>query len=107
MSTTVRTNNVPRDIIDACELTPREREPFDYLDWSAIDAGEDSASFFRYRGEVYDLGEFMANLRETGGTTGGPDLAGWDGYMADSYFSAIVVRFVGDGERVVVGLAIA
>jgi len=104
----IKTNNVPRDVIDAYELTTDEREQFDYLDWAAIERGEDSASFFRYRGEVYDLGEFVANMRDTGGgTTGTGDLSAWDGFMADSFFSAIVVRYVDNFERVVVGLALS
>lgn len=104
MPVIIITNNVPRYTIDAHELTDAERAEFDYLDWPAIDAGEESATFFRYRGDLYDLEEFMANLRETGGTrrTGGLD--GWDGYMADSYYSAIIVKLADDcGESVIVG----
>ena len=47
------------DVVYDCELTPDERKQFDYLDWDAIDAGTDSASFVRHRGELYDLGSFM------------------------------------------------
>lgn len=104
----VITNNVPRLLIDGYDLTPRERGEFDYIDWTGIDAGSESATFFRYRGQLYDLGEFMANLRETGGTRQTGDLAGWDGYMSDTFFSAIVVKFVpGDDDRVIVGLALS
>ena len=93
----IRTNNVPRDVIDACELTPAERTEFDYLNWPAIDAGRDSASFFRYRGQVYDLGEFMrADVGH------GSPFARWDGYTNDSFFSGTLVRFVENGERVIV-----
>jgi hypothetical protein len=34
---TVKTNNVPRLLIDAYELSEKERAEFDYLDWEAID----------------------------------------------------------------------
>jgi hypothetical protein len=99
----VTTNNVPRPIVDAWELSASEREQFDYIDWEAIDAGNDSASFFRYRGTPYDLGEFSANYGITRGS-GLPDyLSGWDGYMAESAFSAIVVRYSEDYEYVIVG----
>lgn len=91
------TNNVPRLLIDAYELTEREREQFDYLDWRAIDAGEDGVTFFRYRGRLYSLSEFMRT-----------DLAGWDGIATDSFFSGTVVRFLPDDEdRVVVGTVLA
>lgn len=94
MSVTVRTNNVPRDLIYAYELTASEREQFDYLDWQAIDDGRDGATFFRYKGEVYDVGQFMRFDNPT---------SLWEGHCADSYFSATVIRFVEDGERVIVG----
>ena len=101
MSITVRTNNVPRDVIDAWELTADERAEFDYLDWPAIERGEDSASFFRYKGELHDLGEFMVWDNPASPTRGN-----WDGFRSDSFFSGLVVRYV-DDERVVVGLVMS
>lgn len=93
MSRTI-TNNVPRPLIDASELTERDREDFDYLDWPAIDEGSDSATFFRYRGQLYSLDQF---------TRGGPG-AEWDGYASDSAFSAVAIRLVpGDTDRIIVG----
>lgn len=94
----VRTNNTPRDVIDGSQLTPAERAKFDYLDWPAIEAGTDSALFFRYRGTVHDMSEFMR-------TTGELADAGWQGYSSDSYSSATVIRITDDGEGVVVGYA--
>lgn len=102
MTVTVITNNVPRDIIDAWQLTPAERAEFDYLDWPAIEAGSDSASFFRYRGDLYDLGEFSR-----WSTAPDAELRRWDGYMGESFFSALVVRFANDNESVVVGRALS
>lgn len=93
----ITTNNVPRDILDGFELTPKEREEFDYINWDAIERGEDSASFFRYKGEVYDLGEFT-----TWNNPSSP-MTGWDGMQSDTFFSGILVRYTDDFERVVVG----
>jgi hypothetical protein len=84
------TNNVPRLIIDAYELTEDERAQFDYLDWNAIDDGRDSATFTRYRGALIDLGEYVVT-----------DLADWDGIHHDSYFSGTLVRFTDDHDHVV------
>ena len=95
---TVITNNVPRDIIDAWELTEAERKVFDYLNWDAIQKGEDSASFVRYKGELYDLGDFMrvGDMR--------PFDKKWDGYISDTFFSGILVRYYGmESEAVVMG----
>lgn len=95
---TIITNNVPRFTVDAYELTLEERKEFDYLNWEAIEKGEDSATFFRYKGEVYDLGEFQVSR----GMPGFSPLCNWDGYHNDSFFSGIVVRYV-DDESIVVG----
>ncbi len=91
------TNNVPRDVVEAYELTAAERAEFDYMDWDAIERGEDSASFFRYKGTTYDLGEFL----RWDGVPFSP-LARWDGYQSDSFFSGILVRYCEDFERVIV-----
>lgn len=95
---TITTNGVPRDVIDAIYLNADERAEFDYVNWDAIDRGEDSASFVRYRGELYDLGEF-----EAWDNPDSPTRQGWDGVRTESYFSGLVVRYVDDSERVIVG----
>ena len=94
----IRTNNIPRFTIGAYELSPAEQEEFDYLDWDAIEAGSDSATFFRFKGQLYDLGEFLLTGQFVAGFPNG-----WDGYYSDSYFSGTLVRFTDNGERVVVG----
>lgn len=79
----IRTNNVPREIIDGWQLTEKEREQFDYIDWDKIEEGSDSASFFRYKGELYDLHEFMpAPYPE------------WNGYQSWSFSNGLFVKFV-------------
>jgi hypothetical protein len=96
----IKTNHVPRLVIDDYQLTEAERQDFDYLDWPAIERGEGSAEFFRYRGTLYDLGEFMttATLSATS------PFSEWDGYMTDSFFSGIVIKYnAPDYDRVVVG----
>jgi hypothetical protein len=90
------------DLIDACELTPDERAEFDYLDWPAIDAGTDSATFFRRNGELHDLGNFMRT--EPGGEL---HRLGYHGFAADSFFSGIAVHLDPDGESVISALVMA
>jgi hypothetical protein len=85
-------------MLDSCEITPSERAEFDYLDWSALDAGEDSASFVRYLGRVYDLGEF------TRVEPASVELTDWHGIAPDSFFSATLVRFTDAyGDSVIMG----
>jgi len=101
----ITTNNLPRFTIDAYELTPAERAEFDYLDWSSYgdplqadwtpSKSADDATFFRYRGTLYDLGEFLA-------CPAGMFPDGWQGYTSDSFFSGLLVRYV-DDETIVVG----
>jgi hypothetical protein len=99
---TIRTNNVPRDVIEAYELTAEERAQFDYIDWPAVDRLEESPQFFRYKGELHDLGEFMVWDNPASPTRGE-----WDGFRSDSYFSGLAVRYVDDGERVVVAMVMS
>ncbi|MEU4534374.1 hypothetical protein AB0G15_05865 [Streptosporangium sp. NPDC023825] len=94
------TNNVPRDVIYANELSQKDREEFGYHDWEKIDAGEESPEFFRYRGTLYDLSQFSRTDRNG-------NLSDWNGCSADSAFSATLVRYVENGERVIVGTYIA
>lgn len=90
---TVITNNVPRDVLWGLELSEKERAEFDYLNPDELDY----ATFFRYKGEVYDLGEFM-RIDEPVSSI----FKGWDDYSSDSFFSGLIVRYVGD-DQVVVG----
>ncbi len=111
----VRTNNIPRDVINAWELSAEERAEFDYLDWPAIDDGRDSRDFFRYRGQLYDLGDFLRIIppgseRRHPTECDSRQFQGWDGYQSDSYFSGLLIRWARDErgepdfERVIVGL---
>jgi hypothetical protein len=100
----ITTNNVPRFTVDARELTSAERKRFDYLDWDAIECGKESATFIRYKGETYDLDEFMTT------TSGWPEfspLRKWDRYLPDTYFSGILIRYSVDCESVVVATYLA
>ena len=101
MNWKVITNNRPRDILHWSALTAKEQGEFDYL---MIDEDGHTrafeASFFRYRGVVYDLGEFM---RWTSPNSPEKAAGCWDGFQSDTYFSAIVVRYVDQYEHVIVG----
>ncbi len=91
----ITTNNVPRWTIGDYCLTEEERKEFDYLDWPAIDAGNNSACFFRYKGRLYDIGD-MPRVDHSYG------MEGWDAYHSDSAWSGILIKLVGD-EKIVVG----
>lgn len=103
MATTIQTNNVPRFTLDWHDLTAKEQREFDYLD---TDDKRYETHFVRYRGWVYDLGEFMRVESGFGGSSGNGAFHGWDGFHADSYFSAVLVRYVANNtESVIMGTA--
>lgn len=99
---TIKTNHVPRELVSYYELTVCERAGFDYVG----DEDEDerySYRFFRYRGELYDIYEFVRIVPASDkvgyeyGVDNDSPLLKWDGIQTDSYFSGIVARFVDYG----------
>lgn len=97
---TIATNRHWRPVLQAWDLTPKERAQFDYLDWERIMASEDSREFIRYRGVTYDLGDFSETMpRILRGK-------GWDGWQSDSFYSGIVVRWSEDGDQIMIGTVI-
>lgn len=91
------TNNKPRHIIYGFELSNKEKEQFDYLD------NIDECSFFRYKGEIYDLKEFMRIDRALAPHPQQKGWESWQGYSSDSCFSGVLVRYTSDYESVIVG----
>ena len=91
---TIYTNNVPRSILYGYELSPKEAAEFDYMD--DINDG----SFFRYKGQVYDLSEFM-RVSDTMGDC--HEFKDWHGYQGYSFFSGILVKYTADNEQVIIG----
>ena len=97
---TIRTNHKPRPVLQRYELTEKESAEFDYL-------APDEGSFFRYKGHVYNLGEFCRVIAPGAGRMhptecDNPGFAGWDCYASDSFFSGVLVKYVDDLESVIV-----
>lgn len=97
---TVRTNHQPRDLFSACELSESELEKYclGYIE------GDDMLSYrlFRYKGNVYDVNEFVAFLPPWGNPNS-PLAKDWDGIQSDTHFSGILVKYTNDYESVIVG----
>jgi hypothetical protein len=81
----ITTNNHYRDLLTEYDLTSKELESFDYLE-------DGEGSFIRYRGRVWELGEFTRT-----------EIEDWDGISSDTYFSGAVIKLSEDGETVKVG----
>jgi len=95
-SVDVKTNNHKRELFPLEDCPLSVRKDFDYI------KDDSSLRLFSYRGEWYDLREFMviANCEMFPGD--------WDVYQSDSYFSGVLARYPRednevDFENVIVG----
>ena len=88
---TVVSNGHYREILGWHDLTLAEQSD---NDWDT----EQEGSYFKYRGHMYSLDEFM-RISE-----GSPfDRGAWDGYSSDSYFSGVLIQMSNCGDGVKVG----
>ena len=82
-------NNKPRKFIYGYELSDKERRAFDYLAPEDLDVHE----FVRYKGCLYDTGEFMRVTHSVANC----QREGWeefDGYFSDSFFSGVLIKYI-------------
>tara|TARA_R110000787_G_scaffold32676_4_gene86321 strand:- start:250 stop:555 length:306 start_codon:yes stop_codon:yes gene_type:complete len=97
------TNNQYRTILSFFELSTKEQNERS----SYYDTIEES-SFFRYRGLVYDLGDFMRVREYTyDDAVTNHEMQKWDGYHNDSFFSSVLVKYSECNDAVKVGLALS
>lgn len=90
--TAVKTNLLPRDTFPGDELTEQEKKEYDFLGDEL-----DGHAFFRFKGQVYGLCDFVRTEE------GGPlRTAGWSGIAAQSAFHGVVIS-LDRIQRVVVG----
>ena len=94
------TNNQPRPLMYLCDFSESEqaqiRKDFDWMDPMDLEC---NYGFFKYRGRIFHLGDFMRTPAESISA-----LQHWEAYFTDSYFSGTVVRLVEDDcDSVIVG----
>jgi hypothetical protein len=93
---TIKTNNQPRRLFFACELSQPERAKLrQEYDWMDANEFDHSCSFFKYRGQYHSLSDFMRNTNPDG------IFKGWHGITSDSCFSGLLIKLCGND--VVVG----
>ncbi len=92
------TNNHYRQIVYFHELETHEQDELK----DSYDTVEES-SFFRYRGHVYDLNDFLRINEQWGKGT----LRDWDGCCNETIFSSVLVKYSECGEAIRVGLALS
>jgi hypothetical protein len=84
---TIRTNGQYRPVLCWEDLTVKEQGEYDIETFY-------NSSFFRYRGWVYTLEDFMCIGKDSGFGDG------WDGYHNDSFFSGVLVKYSRCGDAV-------
>jgi len=93
MTTTIKTNNQPRDFLSFYDFDKKDQKAiekrFDYMTREELEEG---CSFFKYKGEIYNLCEFMRTHMDD-----------WDGALSHSYFSGIIIKISDDHESVICG----
>lgn len=75
------TNNHINTFLYGYELPDKVKPDFNYLE------DIDSCNFIKYKNIYYDLSEFMRIENNS-------DLAGWDGYSSDSFFSGVLIKLI-------------
>jgi hypothetical protein len=95
MPFTITTSSRRLDILDGSGATPAERAELDYINWPAVDEGTDSVSLVRYRGTLWDLG----SMEPCVGSAMPPELAGWQAYLTQTYFSGVCFRYVTEDDE--------
>jgi hypothetical protein len=94
----ITTNHQPRRLLFACEFSGAERTKLrQQFDWMSDEDFDSDCSFFRYKGDYYNLADFMRiefSAKESA-------LQGWHAYSSDSYFSGVLIKLC--GEDVIVG----
>jgi len=83
----IRTNNVPRPLLQGYEIPESElADQFDYLS----EQEQEDRRFFKYQGIYYSLDQFMKYTAEEG------PFKGWEASAGDSPFSGVLIRFPRD-----------
>lgn len=86
MALVICSNYHVRDTLDGFQAGRELREEFDYIDWEAVDRGEESAELVQYRGSWYDLRDVQVATDEL-------KRRGFDGMVTDSFWSGVAFRY--------------
>jgi hypothetical protein len=89
----IKTSNQPRELLYFSDFSEKDqariRQDYDWMDTQDI---EFNHGFFRYRGNIYHLQDFV---RYSGDY--------WDGRLGLNYFAAVLIKLTSDCDHVIVG----
>ena len=89
----LRTNNIARSLCNWHDLDDKQKSE---LDWRDTDELQESFLGFIYKGQIYDLSDFVKLDDDN------YPINGWHGAFAQSAFHAIVIKMT-DDNFVIVG----
>ena len=90
------------DMFYPFELSTEERTTLrQEYDWMSED-NFDNTHFFKYRGDTYSTQDFLTTKKSFWNPDPPGWQDGWDGYLNDTFFSAVLVKYIDDDERVIV-----
>lgn len=90
----IKTNNQWRAVLQGYELPESARAEFDYMEPEELDC----ASFVQFKGQYFDLNDFMRV--EQGGEL---HKLGWHGVNGTGFFHAYIIKLSDCGESAIVG----
>ena len=90
------TNNVPRDLLYPYELSEKDWEDTCYDEKDRQRAEQEGDTFIKYKNYVYSLADFMR-------VEDNSPLKGWYGYLSETFFSGILIKYCEDTAQVVLG----
>ena len=88
----ITTNHHARDVLWGFQLTKKERD-----DFSVLGENLDEKTFMRYKKRVYPINDFRPISKSS------PFPSEWDGYRSDSFISGLLIKFISDCDKVVLG----
>lgn len=95
----IKTNNHWNNFLYGYELPEKIKPEFDYIDSEEFDCH----NFLKYKGNYYDLGEFMNN----GNLPDFHPFRSWDGHHSYSFSAGILIRVSNDCEQYQIATFIA
>ena len=92
---TITTNNIPRDLLSFWDFSEKDQRTIrSNFDW--MDDVESENGFFKYKGHIYNLADFMRISERS-------ELMSWDGSLAQSWSCGVLVKLSSDCEQVTCG----
>jgi len=96
MNLEIITNNIPRNLLYPHELSEKDWEDTCYDEEDRQRAEQEGDTFIKYKNYVYSLADFMR-------VDDNSSFKGWHGYLSETFFSGILIKYYEDTDQVILG----